>query len=75
MAGKRKVIDLDTYNELDAWAICLHEMWSALKKAGFSTDIALALVMDKEAYPNWILPAKPIEKIGSIDPDEYEDDD
>jgi hypothetical protein len=50
-------------------------MWTALRKAGFTTDIALALVMDRDAYPDWILPAKPIEKIGSIDPDEYEDDD
>ena len=73
--AKKKVIDLDTYNALDAWAICLHEMWTSLRKAGFTTDIALALVMDKDAYPDWILPAKPIEKIGSIDPDEYEDDD
>ena len=73
--AKKKVIDLDTYNELDAWAICLHEMWTALRKAGFTTDIALALVMDRDAYPDWILPAKPIEKIGSIDPDEFEDDD
>ena len=73
--AKKKVIDLDTYNALDAWAICLHEMLTALRKAGFTTDIALALVMDKDAYPDWILPAKPIEKIGSIDPDEFEDDD
>ena len=75
MAAKKRVIDLDTYSKLDAWAICLNEMWTALKKAGFSTDIALALIMDKDAYPDWILPAKPIENIDSIDPDEYEDDD
>ena len=75
MAAKKRVIDLETYNALDQWAISLNEMWKALKKAGFSTDIALALITDREAYPDWILPAKPIEKIGSIDPDEYEDDD
>lgn len=75
MAGKRKVIDLDTYNALDAWAISLHEMYRALRRAGFHTDIALGLIMEKDAYPDWILPAKPIEKIGSIDPDELEDDD
>lgn len=75
MAGKRKVIDLDTYNALDAWAIGLHEMYRALRRAGFGTDIALGLIMEREAYPDWILPAKPIEKIGSMDPDEFEDDD
>ena len=75
MAAKKRVIDLDTYNKLDQWAISLNEMWKALKKAGFSTDIALAIIIDREAYPDWILPTKPIEKIGSIDPDEFEDDD
>ena len=75
MAAKKRVIDLDTYNKLDQWAISLNEMWKALKKAGFPTDIALAIIIDRDAYPDWILPTKPIEKIGSIDPDEYEDDD
>lgn len=75
MAAKKRVIDLDTYNKLDQWAISLNEMWKALKKAGFPTDIALAIIIDRDAYPDWILPTKPIEKIGSIDPDEFEDDD
>jgi hypothetical protein len=73
--AKKKVIDLDTYNALDAWAISLHEMYRALIRAGFRSDIAMGIIMERDAYPDWILPAKPIEKIGSIDPDEYEDDD
>jgi hypothetical protein len=75
MAAKKKVIDLDTYNALDAYCIALNEYYKSLRRSGFSEGIALFMITDKESFPDWILPAKPIEKIGSIDPDEYEDDD
>jgi hypothetical protein len=71
MAAKKKVIDLDTYNALDAWAITLNEMYKALRKSGFAVDIALAIVTDRDAYPDWILPALP----NRIDNIPYEDDD
>jgi hypothetical protein len=69
--AQRKVIDLDTYNALDAWAISLQEMYRSLRKAGFSVDIALAVILEPLAYPAWILP-EPIdpEKFG-----DYEDED
>jgi hypothetical protein len=69
--AKKKVIDLDTYNALDQWAIGLNEMYKALRRAGFQVDMALAVIMEPDAYPHWILPNKPIEKIGDVD---YEDD-
>lgn len=72
MARTKKVIDLDTYSALDAYCIALHVYYTSLRKAGFSTDMAYWLLLDQESYPSWILPAKPIEKIGSND---YEDDD
>ena len=34
--AKKKVIDLDTYNALDAWCIALNEYFKSLRKAGFS---------------------------------------
>ena len=71
MAAKKKVIDLDTYNALDAWAISLNEMYKALRKNGFAVDIALAIITDRDAYPDWILPSLP----NKIDPQPYEDDD
>jgi len=71
MATKKKVIDLDTYNALDAWAITLNEMYKALRKSGFAIDIALAIVTDRDAYPDWILPSLP----NRIDNIPYEDDD
>jgi hypothetical protein len=72
MARTKKVIDLDTYSALDAYCIALHVYYTSLKKAGFSTDMAFWLLLDRESYPDWILPVKPIEKIAGND---YEDDD
>jgi hypothetical protein len=45
-----------------------------LRKAGFTVDIAMAMIMDKASYPEWLLPT-PID----FDPDNpnftpYEDD-
>lgn len=69
--ARKKAIDLDTYNELDAWAISLQEMYRALRRAGMSVDIALAIIVEPSAYPDWILPKLP----DKIDPMPYEDDD
>lgn len=68
--ARKKVIDLDTYNELDAWAISLQEMYRALRRAGLSVDIALAIIVEPSAYPDWILPEIP----NKIDNIPYEDD-
>ena len=69
--AKKKVIDLDTYNQLDAWAISLHEMYRALRRAGVAVDVSLYLISEKDAYPDWILPSIP----DRVDRIPYEDDD
>ena len=69
--ARKKAIDLDTYNELDAWAISLQEMYKALRRAGFPVDLALGIITEPSAYPDWILPSLP----NKIDPMPYEDDD
>jgi len=69
---QKKTIDLETYSALDAYAICLHEWYSSLRRAGFSADNAYFLILEKESFPDWILPVKPIEKISG---NEYTDDD
>ena len=69
--ARKKVIDLDTYSALDAWAISLQEMYRALRRAGFDVDLALAVIIEPVAYPAWILPTP-------IDPErfgDYDDDD
>ena len=69
--ARKKVIDLDTYSALDAWAISLQEMYRALRRAGFDVDLALAIIVEPMSYPRWILP-QPIEpdRLG-----DYEDED
>jgi len=71
MARTKKVIDLDTYGALDAYCIALHVYYTSLRKAGFSTDMAFWLLLDRESYPDWILPSIP----NKIDTHPYEDDD
>ena len=69
--ARKKVIDLDTYSALDAWAISLQEMYRALRRAGFDVDLALAIIVEPMSYPRWILP-------DPVDPDrlgDYEDED
>ena len=71
MARKKQVIDLGTYNALDAHAIALNEWYKSLRKAGFAVDLCLAIITDPQSYPDWILPKLP----NKIDPMPYEDDD
>lgn len=73
MARRKPVIDLDTYNALDAYAIALNEFYKSLRKAGFSETHAFWLLADRETFPDWIIPVKPIEKIGDVDYDEDDD--
>ena len=70
--ARKKVIDLDTYNALDAYAIAMNEFYKSLRRAGFAVDLCLAIITDRAAYPDWILPTKPLEKIGDMP---YDDDD
>ena len=72
--AKKKVIDLDTYNALDAWAISINEMYKALRRSGFAVDIALAIITDRDAYPDWILPKRINDNPSNL-PDFYPDDD
>jgi hypothetical protein len=73
MARRAKVKE-DYYTPLENYCISLNEYYKALRKAGFSVDICMAMIMDKASYPDWILP-KPID----FDPNNpdftpYEDD-
>jgi hypothetical protein len=74
MAAKKKVIDLDTYNALDAWCIALNEYYKSLRRAGFSEGISLFMVTDRDSYPDWILPSIP-NRIDNIPYEDDEDDD
>jgi hypothetical protein len=49
----RTVVD-EGYSKLDEYAISLHEYYKSLRKAGFSVDNALWIVVTKESYPEWM---------------------
>lgn len=53
---KKRVVTVDTseYNRLEMYCIWLNEFYTSLIRAGFKHDIALAIVVDKEAYPDWV---------------------
>ena len=42
----QKLVD-EGYSKLDAWAIGVHEMYRALRRAGFPVDLALAIIVEK----------------------------
>jgi len=67
------VVKENDYTPLELYCISLNEYYKALRKAGFSVELALGILSDKDAYPGWIIP-EPIDpnKLGST---EYEDDD
>jgi len=71
MARKKQVIDLGAYSAMDAWAIALNEWYKSLRRAGFSTDLALGIILERDSFPDWILPKLP----NKIDPMPFEDDD
>jgi hypothetical protein len=49
----RTVVD-EGYSKLDEYAIGLHEYYKSLRKAGFSVDNALWIVVTRESYPDWM---------------------
>ena len=71
--AKKKVIDLDTYNALDQYAISMNEFYKALRRAGFAVDLCLAIITDRAAYPDWALPNLP-NRIDNIPYDDEDDD-
>ena len=53
---KKKVETVDTneYNRLEMYCIWLNEYYTSLLQVGFKHDIALALIIDKDSYPDWV---------------------
>jgi hypothetical protein len=36
------------------YCIWLNEYYTSLLRAGFKHDVALALIIDKDSYPDWV---------------------
>ena len=55
---------------LDMHAIALHEWYLALRRSGFSVEVALGLMDNKNTMPDWLIP-----KTADTDITPFHDDD
>ena len=54
--AKPKTTQLEDYTPLEIHAMQVNEYYKALRKAGFPVDQALAIVSDRNSYPDWMIP-------------------
>jgi hypothetical protein len=66
-----KQLQDEGYSALDAYCIGMFEFAKSLKKAGFDEETVLGIIVERSAYPAWILP-DPVEPERFGD---YEDED
>ena len=56
MARKQKVVDPTDFTPIEWAALQANEWYRALRKAGFSVEMALAVLDCRGSYPDWIIP-------------------
>lgn len=56
MARKTKTVDAGELTQLEIHAIQINEYYKALRKAGFTVELALAVIDCRGSYPDWIIP-------------------
>ena len=54
--ARKKAIDLEAYSMLDQYCIGLNEYYKSLRRAGFTPELALAILLEPMTYPATILP-------------------
>jgi hypothetical protein len=69
-----KALEEQGYSKLDAYCIGMYEFAQSLKRAGFDEETVLGIIVERSAYPAWILP-DPIEPERFGDYEDDEDDD
>ena len=75
MATKKVKADTELFTPLEMYCIGLNEFYKGLLKAGFKADMALAIITDKSAYPDWLLPKMPDFDPSNPDHTDWEEDD
>jgi hypothetical protein len=55
--ARKKAIDLEAYSMLDQYCIGLNEYYKSLRRAGFTVELALGILLEPATYPATILPA------------------
>lgn len=53
---KVRTVKENDYTALEVYCIKLNEFYNALRKSGFPHDLALAIMMDEDAQPDWFFP-------------------
>jgi hypothetical protein len=69
----KQLVEQD-FSALDAYCIGMWEFAQSLKRAGFAEDEIMGIIVERSAYPAWILP-DPIEpeRFGDYEDDDDED--
>ena len=70
VARKVKTVKENDYTPLEIFYIQMNEVYKAARKAGFSVELALAIMADKSYLPDWLTPANP----DTIDPSEFDEE-
>jgi hypothetical protein len=53
---RRRTTKEPVLTKIDFWAIAAKEVYDSLIRAGFDEGTAMAFAMDRESYPDWIVP-------------------
>ena len=67
---KVRTVKEDDYTPLEIYFIQMNEIYKAARKAGFSVELALAIMADKSYLPDWMTPSNP----DTIDPSEFDEE-
>ena len=70
---RRSVARTET-TALDMHAIALNEYYRALRRAGFSVEIALGLMDNKNSMPEWLIPTTADTDITPFQDDDEDED-
>ena len=67
-----KTVRDESYSRLELYCIAMNEYYKALRVAGFPADVCMTVMMDRNSWPDWMLPD--IGMPNKMDPLEYIDD-
>jgi hypothetical protein len=70
----RKSVARTETTALDMHAIALNEYFRALRRAGFSVEIALGLMDNKNSMPEWLIPTTADTDITPFQDDDEDED-
>lgn len=73
-ARRRRSVARKETTALDMHAIALHEWYQSLRRAGFSVEIAMGLMDNKNSMPEWLIPQTADTDITPFQDDDEDED-